>query len=130
MLYQHELGEQPLDQVIAGFWRVRTATEPARDMAERLARGAAAQRDRLDAVIGPSLHHWRLDRVGAVERNILRLAVYELMMERDTPASVVIDEAVELAKRFGEADSAGFVNGVLDAIARRERSAGEDAKHE
>jgi N utilization substance protein B len=95
-------------------------------MAERLARGAAAERERLDAVIGPALHHWRLDRVGAVERNILRLGAYELIMERDTPASVVIDEAVELAKRFGEAEAASFVNGVLDAIARGERGPRED----
>jgi N utilization substance protein B len=127
MLYQHELTGQPLDEVSAAFWRVRTATDAAREMAERLARGAAGERDRLDAVIGPALHHWRLDRVGAVERNVLRLGVYELIMERDTPTSVVIDEAVELAKRFGEADSGSFVNGVLDAIAKLERGAREDS---
>jgi N utilization substance protein B len=63
-----------------------------------------------------------------VERNILRLAAYELIMERETPASVVIDEAVELAKRFGEAEAAGFVNGVLDAIARDERRLEEERK--
>jgi N utilization substance protein B len=128
LLYQHELTGQPLSDAIAAFWRVRTATDAAREMAERLARGTAAERDRLDRVIGPALHHWRLDRVGVVERTILRLAAYELIMERDTPASVVIDEAGELAKRFGEAEAAGFVNGVLDAIARDERRLGEERK--
>lgn len=126
MLYQHEVGGQALDAVVEAFWRVRTATDPAREMAERLARGAAAERDRLDEAIAPALHHWRLERVGVVERNILRLGVYELLREPETPASVVIDEAVELAKRFGEAEAAGFVNGVLDAIARAEGRMRED----
>lgn len=126
MLYQHEVGGESLDAVVAAFWRVRTATDPAREMAERLARGAASERPALDTVIEPALHHWKLERVGAVERNILRLGVYELLREPGTPPSVVIDEAVELAKRFGEAESAGFVNGVLDAIARAEGRVRED----
>src|SRR5574341_826089 len=65
--------------------------------------------------------NWRLDRIAAVDKNILRIAAYELMMEPQTPASVVIDEAVEMAKRFSEADSPGFVNGVLDAVRRAVR---------
>jgi len=109
-----------MGSVIRAFWRVRTATESARAMAERLARGADAERERLDTAIKAAATHWRLDRIAAVERNLLRLAAYELIMEPDTPASVVIDEAVEIAKRFGEAESPGFVNGVLDAIRRRE----------
>lgn len=128
MLYQHEVGGEPLEAVIAAFWRVRTATDAARAMAERLARGAAGERPRLDAAIAPALHHWRLDRVGMVERNILRLGVFELLAEPQTPPSVVIDEAVELAKRFGEAESPGFVNGVLDAIAHAEGRLREDGR--
>ena len=65
--------------------------------------------------------HWRLDRIATVDRTILRLGAYELAAEEATPAAVVIDEAVELAKRFGEADSPAFVNGVLDAIRKRVR---------
>ena len=68
--------------------------------------------------------HWRLDRIAPVDRTILRLGAYELLAEPGTPAAVVLDEAVELAKRFGEADSPAFVNGVLDAIRRRTRAAG------
>ena len=65
--------------------------------------------------------NWRFERIAAVDRTILRLGTYELMKEGETPAAVVIDEAVELAKRFGEAESHAFVNGVLDAIRRKVR---------
>lgn len=90
-------------------------------MAERLARGAQAEYARLDEEIMKVSENWRLDRIAAIDKSILRLAAYELMREPGTPSSVVIDEAVELAKRFGEAGSPAFVNGVLDAIKTRVR---------
>jgi N utilization substance protein B len=76
---------------------------------------------RLDEEITRASHNWRFDRIAAIDKNILRLAVYELLREPGTPSSVVIDEAVELAKRFSEVDSPPFVNGVLDAIKARVR---------
>ena len=75
----------------------------------------------LDRHITETAHNWRFDRIAAIDKNILRVAAYELMLEPATPPAVVIDEAVELAKRFGEADSPAFVNGVLDAIKTRVR---------
>ena len=120
MLYQSDVTGEPMESVIASFWRVRTATQGAREMAERLARGAARERERIDRAIAAAASHCRLERIAAIERNVLRLGAYELIMELGTPASVVIDEAVELAKRFGEAESSAFVNGVLDAIRRSE----------
>ena len=65
--------------------------------------------------------NWRLERLAAVDRSILRVSAYELIAERATPPSVVLDEAIEMAKRFGEADSAAFVNGVLDAVLKAVR---------
>jgi N utilization substance protein B len=120
MLYQCDVTGAPIESVIASFWRVRTATEGAREMAERLARGATRERERLDRAIAAAASHWRLERIATIERNVLRLGAYELIMEPRTPPSVVIDEAVEIAKRYGEAESSAFVNGVLDSIRRSE----------
>jgi N utilization substance protein B len=111
--------------VLEGFWRVRSGTPAARAMAERLARGAQAQAQALDSQIAEAATHWRLDRIAPVDRTILRLGAYELAQEKGTPAAVVLDEAVELAKRFGEEDSPAFVNGVLDAIRKRVRGDAE-----
>ncbi len=121
LLYQWEITGEPMDRVREGFWRLRAGTAPMRAMAERLAGGAESRVRELDAAIAEAATHWRLDRIATVDRTILRLGAYELAAEETTPAAVVIDEAVELAKRFGEADSPAFVNGVLDAIRKRLR---------
>src|SRR5262249_37239492 len=121
MLYQWDITREPMDRVAGLFWQVRTSTEETRAAAERLARGAQRELERLGEEIARAPRNWRLDRIGAIDNSILRLATYELMKEPATPSSVVIDEAVELAKRFSEADSPPFVNGVLDAIKARVR---------
>jgi transcription antitermination factor NusB len=121
MLYQWDVTRAPMDEVAASFWRVRSGADDMKAMAERLARGAQEYVGRLDGLIAEAATNWRIDRIAAVDRNLLRVAAYELDMERETPSSVVIDEAVEIAKRFGEADSPSFVNGVLDAIRRMVR---------
>jgi len=121
MLYQWDLTREPMDRVAGLFWQVRSSTDETRAMAERLARGAQGECERLDGEIAQASQNWRFDRIAAIDRNILRLATFELMQERGTPSSVVIDEAVELAKRFSEKDSPPFVNGVLDAIKARVR---------
>jgi N utilization substance protein B len=121
MLYQWDVTRDPMDRVAGLFWQVRTSTDETRAMAERLARGAQGEMERLDEEITRASHNWRFDRIATIDKNILRLAVYELLREPGTPSSVVIDEAVELAKRFSEVDSPPFVNGVLDAIKARVR---------
>jgi transcription antitermination factor NusB len=118
ILYQWEISKEPIDGVIDAFWRVRSGTAAAREMAERLARGAQRETASLDAMIEETARNWRLERIAAVDKNILRLGAYELTREA-TPPLVVIDEAIEIAKRFGEADSPAFVNGVLDAIMKK-----------
>ena len=121
MLYQWESTREPMDRVAGLFWKVRTTTDETRAAAERLARGAQRDVEALDATISSALTNWRFERVAAVDRNILRVAAYELAHEPATPSAVIIDEAVEMAKRFGEADSPAFVNGVLDAVRRAVR---------
>lgn len=90
----------------------------ARAFAKELVLGVASNRDDIDARITAVAHRWRLERMAAVDRNVLRLAAYEIVYA-DTPREVAIDEAVELARRFGDDASPRFVNGVLDALARR-----------
>jgi N utilization substance protein B len=121
LLYQWQITGDPMAGVIEAFWRLRSGTEVMRSMAERLARGAQARVGELDRVIAEAASNWRLDRIAPVDRTILRLGAYELLAEPQTPCAVVLDEAVEMAKRFGEADSPAFVNGVLDAVRRRVR---------
>jgi N utilization substance protein B len=121
MLYQWDSTREPMDRVAGLFWEVRTTTDETRARAETLARGAQGDVAALDAAIAAALTNWRFDRVAAVDRNILRIAAYELLHEPETPSAVIIDEAVEMAKRFGEADSPAFVNGVLDAVRRAVR---------
>ena len=116
ILYQWQITGDPMNAVLEGFWRVRSGTPAAREMAERLACGARAQVAVLDAQIAEAATHWRIDRIAPVDRTILRLGSYELAHEPSTPAAVVLDEAVELAKRFSTDDSGRFVNGVLSAL--------------
>jgi len=121
ILYQWQITGEPMSVVLDGFWRVRSGTPAAKAMAERLSLGAQARAAVLDGQIAEAATHWRIERIAPVDRTILRLGAYELAEELQTPAAVVIDEAVELAKRFGEEDSPAFVNGVLDAIRKRVR---------
>ena len=121
LLYQREITGEPMGAVVEGFWRLRSGMPAVRAMAERLARGAQSRVGELDEAIAAAATNWRLDRIAPVDRTILRLGAYELVAEVETPAAVILDEAVELAKRFGEAESPAFVNGVLDAIRRRVR---------
>jgi transcription antitermination protein NusB len=121
MLYQWDMTREPMDRVAGLFWQVRSGTDEMKAMAERLARGAQSELERLDEAIGSALTRWRFERVAPLDRNVMRIAAYELLREPQTPPAVVIDEAVELAKRFGEEDSPAFVNGVLDAVRRAMR---------
>ncbi|MBM4358528.1 MAG: transcription antitermination factor NusB [Deltaproteobacteria bacterium] len=105
------------EQVIKHFWRELPGDVEGRDYADELVRGVADARDRIDDRIRAASRHWRIERMSRVDRNILRLGVFELRERHDVPRPVVIDEAVELAKRYGAEGSSVFVNGVLDRIA-------------
>lgn len=95
----------------------RLASTQVREFTERLVRGVLEQREALDRAIEPYCEHWSLDRLGVIERCVLRLAFYEIATVK-TPAPVVINEAIELAKYFSNDESGAFVNGILDKFAR------------
>lgn len=123
VLYQWDVGRQPVPEAIRLYYEtLYTAEEEAAEarlepdsFMEELVRGAAAKVDDIDHRIARHSEHWRLDRMPAVDRNILRLAVCEMLLHA-TPVPVVIDEAIELARRFSGEESVPFINGVLDAV--------------
>lgn len=121
MLYLWEVGGIPADAAAVRYWAVMAddgepLSDGAREFAERLATGTIAHLADLDPVIERRAQNWRLARMAVIDRLILRLAAYELLHVPETPAGVVIDEALELARTFSEEDAVRFVNGVLDAI--------------
>jgi N utilization substance protein B len=118
LLYAWETQDHPdLPTAAAGVAELTGAPAELAGRAEALARGVIAEAPALDREIEQAAEHWRLDRLGSVERSILRLAAYELAHEL-APPKVVIDEALWLSHRFAGAKSSGFINGVLDRIAR------------
>ncbi|HKB08028.1 MAG TPA: transcription antitermination factor NusB [Candidatus Polarisedimenticolia bacterium] len=124
MLYQSEASGTPMSDVAAAFWEDRDTPPDVRLFAERLATGTASSVLSIDAILAESLENWRLERLAIVDRNILRLAVYEFLHESDTPPVVIIDEAIEVARRFGGEDSWQFTNGILDAVRKKLEAAG------
>lgn len=119
MLYEAEASGVSMAEVLPHFWRDVNVPDAVREFAQRLACGAEAARPEIDALLMQSLDNWRLERLALVDRNVLRLAAFELLKEAGTPPIVVIDEAIELAKRFGGEDSGQFVNGILDALRKK-----------
>jgi N utilization substance protein B len=129
LLFQWDLRRTPLEEILRGYYESLLVREdsvglPRPDaFAEKLLRGVVEELPEVDERIARHAEHWKIPRMPAVDRNILRLAVYE-MLRTDTPPAVIIDEALELARRFAGEESVHFVNGVLDAV-RRELTAVE-----
>jgi N utilization substance protein B len=118
-LYQIDVTASDLDEALERFWRSFEPVErEVRELAEAYVRGVAAGRRGVDDAIEAVSAHWRLDRMAKVDRNVLRLAVYELLHRPDVPVKVVINEAIELGKKYGSESSGAFVNGLLDRIAQ------------
>lgn len=119
MLYQADLGEQPADEVRKTFWKGRNEVDgEVQGFAEDIFRVAQDRSAEIDKLIQDHAENWRMDRMAAVDRNVLRAAVAELMGFPQTPRAVVINEAIEIARRFSAPESAQFINGVLDSIGK------------
>ena len=118
MLYALDLsGSEDVDWIIVSFWRELPGDLEGRAFADELVRAVSRDLPAIDERIRAASRHWRLERMARVDRNVLRLGVHELAHSPDVPRAVIIDEAVELAKRYGAGGSSVFVNGVLDRIA-------------
>lgn len=146
MLYQSDLGGSPLPQIFRSFdlaeyltreepgekkeeltreeeraeyLRRKRSIEEAFAFAQGLVQGTLDNREQVDALIREQADNWRLERMPPVDRNVLRLAVFEMLYETDTPKLVIVDEAIELAKKFGSEQSGRFVNGLLDGLLKQ-----------
>ena len=114
MLFQWDMSQQPPAKLEPTFWKSAKAAEQTRAFANQLFEGAAHDAATLDELIVKHAVNWKLERVAAIDRAILRLALHEIRAT-DTPVKVVINEAVDLAKKYSSDDAKGFVNGILDA---------------
>ena len=120
MLFAADVAEMPADEVVRSYWAElgeADLDETAREFATRLAAGTLQNLELLDDRIRSRAEHWRISRMAVVDRNILRLAVYEFLYE-PTPRTVAINEALEIARRFSTYEATQFINGILDAIKR------------
>ncbi len=119
MLFQWEVGRHSPEHVISTFLSAKRTSSDIESFARELFQGAVKESDNLDRLVRDRAEHWRPERMTAVDRNILRLALYELIHHPETPHAVVIDEALEIARRFSGTDSVEFVNGVLDSVRKK-----------
>ncbi|HEY4157366.1 MAG TPA: transcription antitermination factor NusB [Polyangiaceae bacterium] len=118
MLYAVEASGLDVSRAIADFWAELPAEDAdGRSYADELVRGVLSELEKTDEEIKKASQNWRLERMTRVDRNVLRIGTWELLWRRDVPRAVILDEAVEIAKRFGTEESGAFVNGVLDRVA-------------
>jgi N utilization substance protein B len=126
MLFQADVGKQSPEQVRKTFWEARDAVEPdIRGFAEDLYRVANVREEEIAELITKHAQNWRIERMPAVDRSVLKMAIAEILGFGATPAPIVINEALEIAKRYSGPESINFLNGVLDAVARSRREAWE-----
>ena len=119
MLFQSDMGKQTPDTVRKTFWAERSnVEEDVRGFADDLFRVANDRMPEIDELIGKHTQHWRMDRMAAVDRNVLRGAVAEFLAYPATPRAVVINEALEIARKFSSPESVQFINGVLDSVGK------------
>ncbi|HSB09038.1 MAG TPA: transcription antitermination factor NusB [Blastocatellia bacterium] len=120
MLFQYDVARPEVDELTGSYWVAfgDDMGNVARDFSDKLALGAISHLDEIDALIKQRAENWRIQRMAVVDRNILRLAIYEFLYEGETPKTVVINEALEIARRFSTFEATQFINGILDAIKR------------
>jgi N utilization substance protein B len=118
ILYQLEFGTSEPAPAVRAYWKAKRVPEPTREYSRWLVMGILEHKDELDAAIQKNSRHWRIERMPLIDRNILRLAAFELSYARPTAPAIVINEAIEIAKKYSSPEAAVFVNGILDALRR------------
>ena len=119
MLYQHDLSGNPPETIVDTFEELQKANPSTREFASKIFHGTVKNLAQIDEMITAQADNWRLSRMAVVDRNIIRMSIYEFLHENDTPKLVIIDEAIEIAKKFGTVKSSQFINGILDGILKR-----------
>jgi N utilization substance protein B len=116
ILYQREFRSENLQDLFRAYWADHPCPPEVRAFTEELVTGTTAHREEIDTLIASHAEHWQFSRIALVDRNILRVATYELLVCKDIPEKVILNEAIEIAKQYGGEDSSRFVNGILDRI--------------
>jgi len=119
MMYQYDLSGNTPDAIVATFEELQKSKSNTREFAMKIFQGTVENLAKIDEMIQLQADNWRLSRMAVVDRNIIRMSVYEFLHEDDTPKLVIIDEAIEIAKKFGTEKSSQFINGILDGILKR-----------
>lgn len=115
-LYSFESNPGELEESLGHFWETNECEASVMEFADSLIRGTLEKKEEIDGMISDEAFNWDINRIARVDRNILRMAVYELVFREDIPPIVSINEAVDIAKRFGTTESGKFVNGILDTV--------------
>ena len=116
MLFQWDITHDSIDQIAANFFEGQEEMAAVADFARQLVIRTVEHVEKIDSLIQRHAEHWRLDRMATVDRNLLRLATQEFLFDSETPKTVVINEAIEIARRFSSQESPQFINGILDSI--------------
>ena len=116
ILYQIEIGKHFVDDAIEDFWSKGNFSDDIKDFANSLVRGTRKDVDKIDAAITKYAENWELKRIAVIDKNVLRLGIFQLIYMAGIPPKVAINESIELAKKYGDIDSGKFVNGILDRI--------------
>ena len=119
MLFQYDMSGNKPDMIVETFEDLQKSKPNTREFATGLFRGTVDNIGKIDEMITAQADNWRLSRMAVVDRNIIRMCVYEFLHESDTPKLVIIDEGIEIAKKFGTQKSSQFINGILDGILKR-----------
>ena len=120
MLFQYDVARPTAEELVRTFWSEFSDEigDVSQEFANNLALGTIAHSDEIDKLIVQRAENWRISRMAVVDRNILRLAIYEFLHETETPKTVIINEALEIARRFSTFEATQFINGILDAVKR------------
>jgi len=120
VLYRIEISKESVDSSIEDFWTVEKANKDVMDFANDLIRGTHENLSKIDELISKYAANWEIKRIAVIDKNILRMGIFELLYRDDVPPKVAINEAIELAKKYGDVDSGKFVNGILDKVRKTE----------
>ena len=119
MLFQYDMAGNAPATIVSTFEDLQKSKPNTREFAVKIFQGTVDHMQEIDDMIQQQADNWRLSRMAVVDRNIIRMSIYEFMHETDTPKLVIIDEAIEIAKKFGTSKSSQFINGILDGILKR-----------
>lgn len=128
ILYRLDMGQENLvhrilrtEKILEEFWETNLTSDDVKEYTDLLVKGTKENQKEIDRIIADSAENWAIDRMASVDRNILRFSTYEILKRNEIPSSVIINEAIEIAKKYGTEESGSFINGILDRVAKEVR---------